>query len=416
MQAVVLAGGNSSRFYPFNKEHKSFVKVLGKSIIEHTLISIKKSGIKDAVVVIKTEEAKRYVEKINPGLKLKFVLQKESLGMGDALLLSSKYLEEDFFLLHAHRVDFEVLKKELERIKKEKTDIVLSSRKVIETTDYQKMGILRIKKGLVVEVVEKPKKNPPSEFGIVGVYLLNRNFIDVLKNTSKEHYNFEKAISDYAKKYCVRFEVVKNNMSFKYPWEILSLKNYLLRNIRTDISKKAKISKSAEILGEVVIEEGVQIMENAVIKGPCFIGKNCFVGNNSVLRDGVDLEEGTVVGANMEVKNTLIMDYSKTHSGFLGDSIIGKNCRIGAGFCSANVRLNRDSIKVKLGEEKIDTRAKSMGVIVGDGARIGMQSSSMPGIIIGRNVVVGPKTTVMNNIEDNTKYYTKFQEVIIKKN
>ena len=290
-----------------------------------------------------------------------------------------------------------------------------SDRRVLVFDKHEKTLSLAMENPDDIETVELVKKKTGL---LTEVYFCLPQVLDEgLDQYRKDiQLDFEKAISDYAKKYCVRFEVVKNNMSFKYPWEILSLKNYLLRNIRTDISKKAKISKSAEILGEVVIEEGVQIMENAVIKGPCFIGKNCFVGNNSVLRDGVDLEEGTVVGANMEVKNTLIMDYSKTHSGFLGDSIIGKNCRIGAGFCSANVRLNRDSIKVKLGEEKIDTRAKSMGVIVGDGARIGMQSSSMPGIIIGRNVVVGPKTTVMNNIEDNTKYYTKFQEVIIKKN
>ena len=51
--------------------------------------------------------------------------------------------------------------------------------------------------------------------------------------------------------------------------------------------------------------------------------------------------------------------------------------------------------------------------MVGGGTRIGIKSSTMPGTIIGRNAVVGSETTVMNNINDNTKYYTKFQEVVV---
>jgi len=62
----------------------------------------------------------------------------------------------------------------------------------------------------------------------------------------------------------------------------------------------------------------------------------------------------------MEVKNTLIMEDSKTHSGFIGDSVIGRNCRIGAGFNTANVRLDRATVKVVIKEQKTDTGLKSL--------------------------------------------------------
>ena len=109
------------------------------------------------------------------------------------------------------------------------------------------------------------------------------------------------------------------------------------------------------------------------------------------------------------------MENSKTHSGFIGDSVIGKNCRIAAGFHTANVRLDRETVKVTVIGQKIDTGLKSLGVMVGDETRIGLKSSAMPGVIVGRSVTIGSGTNIMGNVEDNTKYYTKFQEVVVKK-
>ncbi len=417
MQAVILLAGVSSRFYPFNSAHKSFVKIAGKPLIEHTLNSVKKSGLKEAIVVVKDDSARKFIENINPSLKLKFVIQKEATGMGEALLLAEKYIKEDFFLLHGHRLDFEILKKEIEKKKIRADEIVLIAKKIQDRETLKKIGVLSVKGDKVLEIVEKPQKNIPSDLGVVGVYFLNRNFLTVLSNTPKGHYNFEEAVSLYAKKHGVKFVLSKeDNISFKYPWDILLLKNYLLSNLNFYISKKAKVSSSAIIKGQVHIEDGVQILENAVIKGPCFIGKNSYIGNNAVLRNGCDIEENCVVGANMEVKNTLIMENSKTHSGFLGDSVIGKNCRIGAGFVSANVRIDRSTVKTVVDGKKLDTGFKSLGIMVGDGTKIGIKSSSMPGTIIGKEVIVGPSTNIMNNVGDSTKYYTKFSEIVIRKN
>ena len=188
----------------------------------------------------------------------------------------------------------------------------------------------------------------------------------------------------------------------------------MLAGLKKQIAGSAQVASSAQLIGEVYVEDGAQIMENAVIKGPCYVGKNAFVGTNAILRDGVDLEEGAVAGANMEIKNTLLSEGSKTHSGFIGDSLVGRNCRIGAGFNSANVRIDRETVKSVIKGEKTDTGLKSFGVVIGDNARIGIKSSTMPGVIIGENVTVGSGTMVMNNIEDGVKYYTKFQAVITK--
>jgi len=419
MQVIISAAGSSSRFYPFNDLHKSMIKIMGKTILEHTLSSVKSAGIKDVIIVVSDiEKTKALIEEKNLGLNIKYILQESPAGAGDALLLAEKYIESDFFLLYPYHVDFHKFKDLLLSNKKNSSDIVLLTKKITDPLLLQKMGVLKITGEKVAEVIEKPLRGTePSDLGVIGIYLLNKAFLENLKKSPKEHYSFEKSMSSYAKIADIRFAVTDtDNVSLKYPWDILSFKDHLLSSIKKYLASSASIAASAQVSGEVYIDEGAKIMENAIIKGPCYLGKNTYVGNNSILRQGVDLEENSVVGANMEFKNTLMMENSKVHSGFVGDSVIGKNCRIGAGFNTANVRLDRATVKVTVKNEKIDTGLKSLGVMIGDGARIGIKSSAMPGIIIGRRAIIGSNTSVTKNVVDDTKYYTKFQEVVIERN
>ncbi len=116
----------------------------------------------------------------------------------------------------------------------------------------------------------------------------------------------------------------------------------------------------------------------------------------------------------LEVKNSLIMSSAKVHSGFIGDSVIGEDCRIGAQFSSANVRLDRSEIKIQTEKEEVDSGLKHLGTIIGRNVKIGIKVSTMPGIIIGGGSIIGPSTVVLNNVPENSKYYTKFKETVIK--
>ena len=420
MQAVILAAGESSRFYPFNDLHKSMVKIMGKTILEHTLMSVKNSGIKNVIIIVTSDRKIKdlFGNGKKLGLDIQYVVQAKATGMGDALLLAQKYIKSDFFLLHSYHADFHKFKDLLLGRKINNTDIVLLAKKITDPLLLQKMGVLKIEGEKVVEIVEKPLKGTePSDLGVIGIYLLNKAFLENLKKTPKEHYSFEKSMSSYAKIADIRFAVTDtDNVSLKYPWDILSFKDHLLSGIKKYFAGSASIAASAQISGEVYVDEGVKVMENAIVKGPCYLGKNTYVGNNSILRQGVDLEENSVVGANMEFKNTLMMENSKVHSGFIGDSVIGKNCRIGAGFNTANVRLDRATVKAIVKNKKIDTGLKSLGVMIGERTRIGIKSSTMPGIIIGRRVTIGSNTSVIKNVQDDARYYTKFQEVVVEKN
>lgn len=328
--------------------------------------------------------------------------------------MAKKYINEDFFLLNASHIDFGEFKNFMIGKKNNKDKAIFLAKK---EKDLEKFGVLKVEKDRVLDLIEKPKKGKElSNLRLIGIYLFSKEFLNTLSETPDEHYRLESAISIFAKKEQVRFiEAKKNVPSLKYAWDLLELKNYLLRDIKELRGKNVHIAKSAEIIGKVTIGDNAVIMEGARIKGPCFIGKNTMIGNNAILRGNVDIEENCVIGAYMEVKNSLVMQGTKVHSGFIGDSIIGEDCRIGADFSTANVRLDRKSVKLIIREKEVNSDLKFLGTLIGKNTKIGIKVSTMPGIVIGQNAIIGPSTVVLHNVSEDTKYFTKFKEIVIKK-
>ncbi len=185
--------------------------------------------------------------------------------------------------------------------------------------------------------------------------------------------------------------------------------------LKSQIAESAKISKNVIIEGKVHIGENTKILENAVIKGPCYVGDNCIIGNNALVREYTNLEDNVMIGANAEVTRCIFQKDVHIHSGYFGDSIFGKGCRVGAGTVTANVRIDREEVKSVVKGEKIGTGLNSLGVIMGENSKTGINCSFMPGILIGSNCVVGPKSVVSENIGDNTVFYSEFKGIKKKK-
>ena len=416
MQAVLLAAGQSSRFFPLNQKHKCLIKIAGEPLVVHAVRAVKRSGITDIIVI--TSDNKDFQEVLGNGkkfgVKIQYVIQKQPIGAGDALLKASKFLASDFFLINSNHAEFEELKKAIDKKRKSnKEPIILAAKGFSE----RKFGALKVKGDQVLEISEKPNNSSGfSNRRIVGVYFLNRDFINMLKKVPSEHYTLENALDKYAKEKKVLLATTDHEiLSLKYPWDVLKVKDFILARLTRSISKKAEVAKSAKIIGNVVIEEGVKIMDNVVIQGPCYIGRDSYVGTNSMLRNSTDIEDNVTIGAYMEVKNCLVLERTKTHSGFIGDSVIGSNTRVGALMGTANVRFDRANVRSTVKGEKVDTGLRSLGAIIGNNVVIGERVSTMPGVIIGNNVNIVPSTTVLKNIPDNTIFYTKFHEYVEKK-
>jgi len=154
----------------------------------------------------------------------------------------------------------------------------------------------------------------------------------------------------------------------------------------------------------IFIEEGA-ILKACVLnaeKGVIYIGKNAQVQELSVMQGNFALCEGAVVniGAKMrgdttigpfckvggEISNSVFFAYSnKAHDGFLGNSVIGEWCNLGADTNTSNLKNNYGEVKIWnfLQKDFIPTGRQFCGLMMGDFSKAGINTMFNTGTVVG---------------------------------
>ncbi len=418
MQAVVLAAGESSRFWPLCEgTHKSLFRLMGKPLIQWTLEALKRAGIEEAIIVQSpTKAIQQALKDVSLNLKMRYIVQEQPKGMGNALLAAKRELDERFFLLHAHEFTADRWIG-LIRAKSRKTGVktVLAGQRTQEPWKY---GMLELKGDRVIDIVEKPDPNKsPSNIRALGIYLLSHEFLDDLAQVAEQPYAYEEALGRHMSEHDVRVVMGDEaSPSLKYPWDLFAATRLLMdEHLKAFRAPTARISPLAHIEGKVHIGERVKIHEYAVIKGPCYIGNDCVIGTHSLVREYTDLEEGVVIGAFAEVARCLFQEGASTHAGYFGDSIFDRGARAGAGTVTANVKVHRDEIRPTVRGERVSTRLRSLGAIVGADTQLGISVMTMPGVLIGARSFVAPGIVVDENVPSDTRVSLKQERVAKRK-
>ena len=135
--------------------------------------------------------------------------------------------------------------------------------------------------------------------------------------------------------------------------------------------------------GPIYIGKNALLMEGVAIRGPFVLGEKSVVKMNASIYGATSIGPYCTIGG--EIKNSILMGYSnKAHEGYLGDSIIGQWCNVGAGTSNSNVKNTAGPIQIWNQYLKSwDTIGNKMGMLVGDYARFAIQSSINTGSYIG---------------------------------
>jgi UDP-N-acetylglucosamine diphosphorylase/glucosamine-1-phosphate N-acetyltransferase len=133
--------------------------------------------------------------------------------------------------------------------------------------------------------------------------------------------------------------------------------------------------------GPIYIEKGSTVMEGAAIRGPVGVCANAVVKMGSRIYGATTVGPNCIVGG--EIKNSVFFSNSnKAHDGYLGDSVIGEWCNLGAGTTNSNVKNNASNVKVYTPEGMVDAGLKC-GVMIGDYSRTAINTSINTGTVIG---------------------------------
>jgi bifunctional UDP-N-acetylglucosamine pyrophosphorylase/glucosamine-1-phosphate N-acetyltransferase len=403
MDAVILAAGEGTRLRPLTSTRpKPMLPIAGKPILEWGLEALDCVGIKNAFIVTgyKKEAIEKYFGKKFRGLKLKYLVQEEQLGTGNALAAAEGKTKAEFLVMNG---DVFYTRKFLSTLleqhakKKAKTSISL-----VEVTKPQEYGIVEVLRNKVKSLTEKPSK-PKSRLANSGVYILNQSIfplLDELKKSRRMEYELTDALKTLIKKGQVHgFRCKGQWIDIGRPWNLLDANEILMKSIKLTKSKKAKVEKYSMIKGNIHLGDDTVIKSGAYIEGPVYIGKNCVIGPNCYIRPYTVIMDGCRVGNAVEIKNSILM--SGTHIGhlsYLGDSIIGENCNFGAGTKVANLRFDNQEVKIEVKQKKVSSGRRKFGCLMGDNVKTGINVSIMPGRSIYPNATVDAGSVVKNTI------------------
>lgn len=179
----------------------------------------------------------------------------------------------------------------------------------------------------------------------------------------------------------------------------ISVTNQLLGN---DLYVAARVSMECATLntlqGPIYIDEDVTIMEGAHLRGPLYLGKGAVVKMGATIYGNVSIGKQSVIGG--EIGNSVIGDFSaKGHHGYLGCSVIGDWCNLGAGTSNSNLKNNLKTVSIYdyALDGVRDTGLLKCGTFIGDYTRLGINSALNTGTVIG----------IASMLAD-TSFYAKF--------
>jgi UDP-N-acetylglucosamine diphosphorylase/glucosamine-1-phosphate N-acetyltransferase len=136
--------------------------------------------------------------------------------------------------------------------------------------------------------------------------------------------------------------------------------------------------------GPIYLGENSEVMEGSVIRGPFALCKGGVVKLQTKIYGATTVGPFSKVGG--EINNSVIQGYSnKGHDGFLGNSIIGEWCNLGADTNNSNLKNNYGNVKVWNYPEKgfVDSERQFLGLIMGDHSKCGINTMFNTGTTIG---------------------------------
>jgi UDP-N-acetylglucosamine diphosphorylase/glucosamine-1-phosphate N-acetyltransferase len=192
----------------------------------------------------------------------------------------------------------------------------------------------------------------------------------------------------------------------KFSWQIFQWNHWAIEQdfeLLTQGRKSQKISSTNKVTkaNNIFIEKDAEVEHcflNAT-EGPIYIGKNVLIMEGSMLRGPVAICDNAVVkmggkiygattiGPNCtvggEIKNSVFFGNSnKAHDGYIGDSVIGEWCNMGAGTSNSNIKNNASSVMLWTLNGPANVGLKC-GVIMGDYSRTAINTSINTGTVIG---------------------------------
>lgn len=409
MEALLLAAGYGRGLEPLtHTRNKVMIPVINKMLLDHHVENLVRAGVNRIVVVVNymrdqvEERIRLLTERLSCDIKV--VDQGKPLGTGDAVRKGLEEVHSERFLVVYGDiyVKYNTVK---EFIKADKNLVG-----AYEVSDPRRYGVLIVNDDFVLkDIIEKPEK-PYSNLINAGIYLLSseiRRYLDEIQLSPRGEYELTDAVVKLSRKkdvYVVKLSYWKD---LGRPWNLLELNKDLMSSWRDSVIK-GRVESGVVIKNTVYVDEDAEILSGTYIIGPAYVGPGAVVGPSSYIRPYTVILDKAKIGFNVEIKESIVM--SKTHvshHAYVGDSIIGEDCNLGAGTITANLRFDEKPVSYVVKNVKESTNRVKFGAVFGDYVKTGVDVSTMPGVKIGAYSWIYPGAVVTRDVPPCSVYVSE---------
>lgn len=392
MQTVVLAAGQGTRIRPLSdRRPKPMLPVAGRPILEHVAEAAVDAGTDELVFVIGYEgtAVTDHFGDSFQGVPITYCEQPHPDGTADALAAANGHIDGRFAVLNGDNLyDPASVASLFER------ETGIGVHRVTEPSRY---GVVEFDGGRATDIVEKPA-NPSSRYANVGAYVLPPDSLDELDVPRSERGEYE--LTDMLAR-LIRTDTVDvvefdRWIDVGRPWDLLAANELLLSESTERL--EGDVHESASFEGPVVVEEGARIRAGVVMEGPVLVTSGADVGPNAYVRGTTVLGNDARIGHGVEVKNSaLFAGATVGHLSYVGDSVIGRDVNFGAGTVVANLRHDGQPVRAAVKDERVSTGRRKFGVVVGDEAKTGIDTSLNAGVTLSTGATTRPGETVLRD-------------------
>ncbi|GAB3688018.1 sugar phosphate nucleotidyltransferase [Salinarchaeum chitinilyticum] len=411
MDAVIVAAGKGTRMRPLTDERpKPLLPVGTTTLLERTMAQCAPHVERFVLVVgYRGEQIREAIGESFEGAPVEYVEQRERLGTAHAVGCVADVVDDRFVVCNGDLVLDDSLFEALAA-----TDgHALTVTTVPNPTEY---GVVDVAGGdgiagsgaddslpRVTGIVEKPD-DPPSDLGNVGVYAFEPSIFDAIDRTTKSprgEYeitdSIELLLEDGAEITAVEYDGTWLDVG--RPWDLLTANEAVLGELDGDDASEQMIEGTVEdgahLYGAVVVEDGARVRSGTYVEGPVVIRSGADVGPNAYVRGATVLGPDVRVGNAVEVKNSVLMAGAHAaHLSYVGDSVLGRDVNFGAGTVVANLRHDDANVRMRVKGEAVDTGRRKLGVVLGDGAKTGIDTSLNAGVVLGTGAATEPGESV----------------------
>ncbi len=406
-----MAAGRGERLWPLTEDTpKPLLPIANKSILERTCSALTSAGVRQIILVVgfRAEKIRDRLGKGEAiGSEIEYIKQKSAKGTADALGTCSEELEgEDRFLvLYGDDYYDKSVPRALLAKARPNRGITIGTANVEDASSF---GKIQSKRGLVTEIQEKAAKAEPGQVN-AGIYLMDQSIFPAIRKT-KRSIRGELELTDAVRILIREATQVhaqplgsRKWLGISYPWHMLEANRWILESEKS--VSKGTVEKGVQVSGPVVLDEGSIVKAGSYLEGPILVGKRCVVGPNSYLRPYSTLGDDVKVGAGCEIKNSILFKNARVpHLSYVGDSVFGEGCHLGAGTITANLRFDEAEVRTKVRGAWVNSGRKKLGAILGDRVQTGINVSIFPGVKIGQGAWIGPGAVVDRDVASNARY------------